>query len=743
MRGKDWRCAPLLAVGLISALATQMAGSETTRQLRLPTPPYHYGDETLPEHFRTPAVKMYDTTPADNPLTDAGATLGRVLFYDTRLSANDSVSCATCHEQHRAFADSRRFSVGFEGKEGDRNAMSLVNLRYGRAGFFWDERASTLEEQALLPIHSRIEMGRKPDEVIAVLQEDDRYEALFREAFGDSDITEIRIARAISQFVRALVSGRSKYDEGYQLTGNSHVDFENFTTAENLGKKLFMQHCMSCHTLGQEGEVVLFHMFRSLNNGLDPDTNVTDVGEGDVTMIPSDAGHFKASDLRNVEFTAPYMHDGRIATLEEVIEHYSTGVLLHPALGPVERFQFSESEKAALVAFLKTLSDPTFLTDPRFADPWSDLPQSEVSSTTVLASKELNEVSRDELASAERAQYIAEGKGLPYGEVIAWLRDLDSDGNGKLDTTEYRVVAEIGSPALSGPARRPPRRDGALTNRGKVDSAAAFAAFEHLLSYGDGGRGEVFLDRYFQRFPIPFEKQIAARELMREVKQTLHQKTVALNQQLLEELATVMGADQLRQLQRLILLREVDRRPPLKQDAAQVDKCMATIAELDIDDDGFLDTAETQRLAHLLEGAPGGFGAARTSFGNIVEFHERVMAYDADNDGAVTLLELPERMAAVVRYGDKNHDGKVTAEEAENHLLDTAFEHLSNRGIYIGGGFENVYAQAARLVPELDLESSARQQAIELLEAHKARVVALAASTVAESYPRYCALVEE
>lgn len=343
-------------------------GSDNQRELHLPSPPYRYGDEMLPAHFRTPAVQNFDTTPADNPMTDAGATLGRVLFYDTRLSANDRVSCASCHEQQRAFSDSRPLSIGFEGKEGDRNAMSLVNLRYGRAGFFWDERAATLEEQALLPIHSRIEMGRNPNEVVTVIQGDERYIPLFHDAFGDGEINEPRIAKALAQFIRALVSGRSKYDVGFQATGNSADKFANFTTAENRGKQLFRQHCMACHTLGSDDQTVLFHMFRSLNNGLDRGTNVADVGQGDVTMIPSDAGHFKASSLRNVEFTAPYMHDGRIATLEGVIEHYSTGVERHPGLGPVRRFQFSETDKAALVAFLKTLSDAEFISDPRFAN---------------------------------------------------------------------------------------------------------------------------------------------------------------------------------------------------------------------------------------------------------------------------------------------------------------------------------------------------------------------------------------
>lgn len=142
-----------------SAFAEGLTPATSERRLVLPDEPYRYGDETLPEHFRDPAVAEFDTTPEDNRQTDAGVTLGRVLFYDTQLSANHTVACASCHHQQQAFADPRPLSPGFEGRLGERNAMSLVNLRWGRAKFFWDERAANLEEQALVPLHSRIEMG--------------------------------------------------------------------------------------------------------------------------------------------------------------------------------------------------------------------------------------------------------------------------------------------------------------------------------------------------------------------------------------------------------------------------------------------------------------------------------------------------------------------------------------------------------------------------------------------------------
>ncbi len=165
---------------------------------------------------RPAAARRFDNTPRDNPVTDAGATLGRVLFYDTRLSANNTVACGSCHHQSRAFVDPNRFSKGFEGKLTDRNAMSLVNLRYyPRGRFFWDERARSLEEQVLMPIQSKIEMGQDLTKLVEILAKDDKYPELFRKAFGDSPRSrQARLARAMAQFLRSMVSYQSKYDEG-------------------------------------------------------------------------------------------------------------------------------------------------------------------------------------------------------------------------------------------------------------------------------------------------------------------------------------------------------------------------------------------------------------------------------------------------------------------------------------------------------------------------------------------------
>jgi cytochrome c peroxidase len=342
----------------------------TLRTLRLPETPYRYADIDLPAHFRTPAARSFDNTPRDNPVTDTGATLGRVLFYDTRLSANNTIACASCHLQKNAFVDPNRFSKGFEGKLTDRHAPTVVNLRYyPRGRFFWDERGGNLEQQVLLPIQSKIELGQELPKLVETVAKDAKYRELFHQAFGDSDVSQGRIGKALAQFLRSMVSYQSKYDEGILKAGSVQRDFENFTGQENRGKELFLRNCATCHLRGQAAH---FFTNRPLNNGLDATARGTDGGVGDITLIGSQVGLFKSASLRNVEFTAPYMHDGRFDTLEKVIDHYSKDVKPHPNLdGRLRRrLNFDDSQKAALVAFLKTLSDKKFLTDPKFSDPF-------------------------------------------------------------------------------------------------------------------------------------------------------------------------------------------------------------------------------------------------------------------------------------------------------------------------------------------------------------------------------------
>jgi cytochrome c peroxidase len=355
--------------------APAAAESARVRTLRLPETPYRYAGVELPAHFNTQAVRRLDNTPSENPITDWGATLGRVLFYDTRLSANNTVACASCHQQKHAFSDpAGRFSKGFEGKHTDRNAMPLVEARfYQRGRFFWDERARTLEEQVLLPIQNQVEMGQDLGKLVALLGGDPDYTPLYRKAFGDPKVTKERTAKALAQFVRSLVSYQSKYDEGVVRVRSRTDDFPNFAREENRGKAVFMQQCAVCHLPGQQDAV--FSAQTPQNNGLDANAKVADLGVGDTTLDRFDAGRFKSPSLRNVEYTAPYMHDGRFKTLEEVIDHYSTGIKPHPNLdgrlrGPGGGLRLGPGEKAALVAFLKTLSDPKFVTDPKFSDPF-------------------------------------------------------------------------------------------------------------------------------------------------------------------------------------------------------------------------------------------------------------------------------------------------------------------------------------------------------------------------------------
>ena len=363
----------VLMVGLASSEWVSKVHAQSsnppTRRLKLPDQPYRYANVALPAHFATEMAKRFDNTPPDNPITDAGATLGRVLFYDTRLSANSTVACASCHVQANGFADPNGVSRGFAGGHTDRHAMNLVNVRFHpRARFFWDERAGNLEEMTLLPIENSLEMGQKLDRLTVVLGQNPEYAPLFRAAFGDEQITSDRIGRALAQFLRALVSYQSRYDEGRAAAGSIAEDFTNYSLQENRGKALFMRNCAVCHLEGQEAHFVVN---TPVNTGLDEDTRTTDGGVGDITLKPGDLGHFKSPSLRNVEVTGPYMHDGRFTTLEAVLDHYSSGGKNHPNKDiRVQPLNFTASEKAALVAFLKTLTDKTFLTDPKFSDPF-------------------------------------------------------------------------------------------------------------------------------------------------------------------------------------------------------------------------------------------------------------------------------------------------------------------------------------------------------------------------------------
>jgi len=332
--------------------------------------------------FETPFYFGGFTVPADNPLTVEGVALGRMLFYEERLSADDTISCATCHQPARAFTDGRTLARGIHGARTPRNTMSLANLLWGPQRFFWDGRAVDLEQQAGQPIVNPDEMGSTWDEVIAKLERAPAYPASFEAAFGTREITPERVTKALASFERTMVSTGSRYDR--YLRGELRLD-----PREQRGRELFMTHpdakagirganCIDCHSqFLTSGFAPEFDGFQ--NNGLDDDDQL-EAGLMAVTGRSRDRGRFKAPTLRNIELTAPYMHDGRFATLEEVIDHYSDHVVSSSTLDPLIReaantpgaplgVTLTHDEKAALLAFLRTLTDHEFVHDPSLSDP--------------------------------------------------------------------------------------------------------------------------------------------------------------------------------------------------------------------------------------------------------------------------------------------------------------------------------------------------------------------------------------
>ena len=352
------------------------------------------------------SVASQDNTPPGNPVTNAGATLGRVLFYDRKLSANGTVSCGSCHLQGKGFSDPQPLSEGFQGGLTGRNSMGLANLRFHQpARFFWDERAPTLEAQVLEPFQDPVEMGLSLDSLLRLVRQQPYYPALFEAAFGSPEVDADRVSRALAQFVRSLVSINSKYDRGRAMVSSARDSFPNFTAQENRGKSLFISGggggrtpCTDCHT--GEAMISFGNAARgrraatgATSNGLDSFVG-RDRGLAATTGRNGDAGWFKSPSLRNVAQTAPYMHDGRFQNLDEVVEHYSTGIKSHPNLardlqargGAPQQYEFTSGEKADLIAFLRTLSDDTLLVAERFSDPFADPVAPRIDSVTNSAS---------------------------------------------------------------------------------------------------------------------------------------------------------------------------------------------------------------------------------------------------------------------------------------------------------------------------------------------------------------------
>lgn len=297
--------------------------------------------------------------PLDNPLTEEGIALGKKLFHDTRLSINNSQSCASCHDRELAFSDAKRVSLGAQGQVGKRQSMPLFNLAWSQA-FFWDGRATTLRQQVLMPITDAHEMNETLPRVLEKLTGE---EAAFEKAFGSPEITEERLAKALEQFLITLISQDSRFDRAARkvdsLTEQEKRGLQLFVMEHDPKRGLFGADCFHCHG----GTLFTDHQFK--NNGLELTTD--DLGQMLVTGKAADRGKFKTPSLRNIAVTAPYMHDGRFATLEEVVSHYngpmSRSDTLDPNLAkhPEAGLQLSAEDQQALVAFLKTLTDEAFI----------------------------------------------------------------------------------------------------------------------------------------------------------------------------------------------------------------------------------------------------------------------------------------------------------------------------------------------------------------------------------------------
>lgn len=303
--------------------------------------------------------------PVNNPLTQEGVALGKKLFFDKILSGNNTQSCASCHHPQNAFSDNQQFSLGIDKKVGTRNAMPIFNLAWNFDELFnWHGSAFGLEKQAFEPVTNPIEMHANWAVVANKLQQHPEYPDLFFRAFGSSKIDSILVTKAIAQFERTLISANSKFDKF--LLGEATL-----TVQEQNGFNIFMDEakgdCFHCHGSNNNP---LWTDNKFHNNGLD--TNFTDLGLGEITGDPADNGKFKSPSLRNLAFTAPYMHDGRFATLEEVINHYSEGLQPSSTIDPLMKkisqggVNLTLQEKTDLKAFLLSLSDPIFINNPNF-----------------------------------------------------------------------------------------------------------------------------------------------------------------------------------------------------------------------------------------------------------------------------------------------------------------------------------------------------------------------------------------
>lgn len=324
----------------------------------------------IPSHF--PAMDI----PDDNPMTVEGVALGRQLFYEKLLSGDNSMSCGSCHSPQSAFSDANQFSTGIDGVQGNRNSMALINLGWNMA-FFWDGRAKTLEEQILGPVPNPIEMHQSWPDAVAKLNNSVDYRNMFFKAFGEEGIDSIKVSKAIAQFLRTMISGNSKFDVMYKYENSLPMDegdqaiLAAVSPEEWAGYDLFKSlngaDCFHCHN----GPLMMVKKYS--NNGLD--ASFSDLGRGAITNNPQDNGKFKVPTLRNIALSAPYMHDGRFATLSDVVDHYSFGIQQSSTIDPLIEFAFQggvqldPTEKDLILQFLNTLTDESFINNPDFQEP--------------------------------------------------------------------------------------------------------------------------------------------------------------------------------------------------------------------------------------------------------------------------------------------------------------------------------------------------------------------------------------
>lgn len=310
--------------------------------------------------------------PADNPLTEEGIALGRRLFFDPILSVDSSVSCASCHLPQMAFTDGQALSKGVDGRQGRRSAMSLVNVGYYYTGLFWDGRASSLEEQAFHPVRDSVEMAFDWGNAVKRIQQAPHYVGWFREAFSirkAKEIDSVLVAKALAQFQRTLVSSHTRFDSVMQeLAAFTPQEKRGWTIFFDASPHLPVSECNHCHV------DPLFSDLSYQNNGVQQARDLEsfpDAGRGGHTGNRFDNGKFRVPTLRNIMRTAPYMHDGRFRTMEEVLEHYISGGHFAENLNPnVRVLKLSKQDREDMIAFLHTLTDTVFLNNPAFRNPW-------------------------------------------------------------------------------------------------------------------------------------------------------------------------------------------------------------------------------------------------------------------------------------------------------------------------------------------------------------------------------------